>query len=96
MAYRDAASRSSPVNKGRRIQRLPYTRRLSSHSECLVRIWKFFQYDSSDSAVYRSMSRDPVAYPDPDRFMPERYLKGGKMDPEARDPLKFQFGFGRR
>ncbi|EJF57353.1 cytochrome P450 [Dichomitus squalens LYAD-421 SS1] len=43
-----------------------------------------------------SMSRDPVAYPDPDRFMPERYLKGGKMDPEARDPLKFQFGFGRR
>ena len=42
------------------------------------------------------MSRDPVAYPEPDRFMPERYLKEGRIDPKVRDPLKFQFGFGRR
>ncbi|KAI1788653.1 cytochrome P450 [Ganoderma leucocontextum] len=43
-----------------------------------------------------AMSRDPIAYPEPDRFMPERFLKDGKLDPTVRDPLKFQFGFGRR
>ena len=42
------------------------------------------------------MSRDPVAYPEPDKFIPERFLKEGKIDTSVRDPLKFQFGFGRR
>ena len=42
------------------------------------------------------MSRDPDAYPDPDAFKPERFLKDGVLDPNVRDPLKFQLGFGRR
>ena len=44
----------------------------------------------------RAMSRDPVAYPDPDEFKPERFLKDGVLDPSIRDPLKYQLGFGRR
>ena len=46
--------------------------------------------------AYRAMSRDPLAYPEPDRFMPERFLNDGRLDLSVRDPLKFQFGFGRR
>ena len=42
------------------------------------------------------MSRDPTAYPDPDKFMPERFIKDGAIDPIGRDPLKYQLGFGRR
>ncbi|KAM5533378.1 hypothetical protein V8D89_012928 [Ganoderma adspersum] len=38
-----------------------------------------------------AMSRDPVAYPDPDEFRPERFL-----DAATRDPMKYAFGFGRR
>ncbi len=43
----------------------------------------------------RAMSRDPMEYPDPDVFMPERFLPvpGGRIQ---RDPHKFVFGFGRR
>ena len=42
------------------------------------------------------MSRDPVAYPDPDEFKPERFLVEGKPSPNVRDPRKYSFGFGRR
>ncbi|PIL23523.1 cytochrome P450 [Ganoderma sinense ZZ0214-1] len=43
-----------------------------------------------------AMAHDPVAYPNPDSFSPERFLKDGQLDGSVRDPLKFQFGFGRR
>ncbi|TFK83549.1 cytochrome P450 [Polyporus arcularius HHB13444] len=39
---------------------------------------------------------DPEAYPDPERFMPERFLKDGKLDPDVCDPGRFAFGYGRR
>ncbi|KAF9442056.1 cytochrome P450 [Macrolepiota fuliginosa MF-IS2] len=39
---------------------------------------------------------DPDVYEDPARFMPERFLKDGNLDPAVRDPLVAAFGFGRR
>jgi cytochrome P450 len=45
------------------------------------------------------MTRDPQIYPDPEQFLPERYLyksHGGIHGIPARDPAEFVFGFGRR
>ena len=39
---------------------------------------------------------DPVVYPQPDEFNPERYLKNGNLDAEDKDPTRVMFGFGRR
>jgi cytochrome P450 len=46
--------------------------------------------------VSRAMLQDPVAYPDPFKFKPERFLKDGKLDPQVQDPGDIAFGFGRR
>lgn len=43
------------------------------------------------------MSRDPETYPDPDNYMPERFLDAdGQLDVNGKDPADFAFGFGRR
>lgn len=39
---------------------------------------------------------DPEVYPDPDRFLPDRFMRGGKLDPDVCDPSDIVFGFGRR
>lgn len=44
----------------------------------------------------RAMSHDPQVYPDPDAFVPERFMEDGKCGSKARDPERYQFGFGRR
>jgi cytochrome P450 len=42
------------------------------------------------------MLNDERDYPEPHIFKPERFLKNGKLDGSARDPLDIAFGFGRR
>ena len=46
------------------------------------------------------MTRDPVDYPEPEEFRPERFLKiqDGEYvrNTAVRDPLTITFGFGRR
>ncbi|TFK48005.1 cytochrome P450 [Heliocybe sulcata] len=44
-----------------------------------------------------SILRDPVRYPDPDQFKPERFLtKDGKLATDVQDPSIAAFGYGRR
>ncbi|KAM5539712.1 hypothetical protein V8D89_006525 [Ganoderma adspersum] len=44
-----------------------------------------------------AFAHDPRNYPEPEKFMPERYLTGeGELNPDIRDPRSFTFGYGRR
>ncbi|KAL0954893.1 hypothetical protein HGRIS_003826 [Hohenbuehelia grisea] len=43
-----------------------------------------------------TLSRDPIMYPEPDKFIPERFLKNGVINNNIRDPRTLIFGFGRR
>lgn len=42
------------------------------------------------------MSHNPIDYPSPEVFNPDRFLKDGKLNPAVRNPLTVAFGFGRR
>lgn len=46
--------------------------------------------------TFRGMLRDPEEYPEPDKFLPERFIQDGKINPGVLDPSKIAFGFGRR
>ncbi|TFK41805.1 cytochrome P450 [Crucibulum laeve] len=43
-----------------------------------------------------AMSRNEEDYPDPENFLPERFIKDGRLISDITDPLDFSFGFGRR
>ncbi|KAG6828523.1 hypothetical protein H0H87_001656, partial [Tephrocybe sp. NHM501043] len=44
----------------------------------------------------RAMLHDKNIYPNPFDFNPDRFMKDGKLDPNAKDPMHASFGFGRR
>ena len=39
---------------------------------------------------------DPIAYPEPEEFRPERFIRDGQINPDVRNPLDLVFGQGRR
>ncbi|CAA7261125.1 unnamed protein product [Cyclocybe aegerita] len=43
-----------------------------------------------------AMLNDEKVYPDPSTFNPDRFMKGGKLNPDIRDPAHACWGFGRR
>lgn len=43
-----------------------------------------------------AIANDEVAYPEPAKFDPERYLRDGKLDEDVLAPEVFAFGYGRR
>ncbi|TBU50720.1 cytochrome P450 [Dichomitus squalens] len=43
-----------------------------------------------------SIMNDPAVYPGPEKFIPERFLKEGRIDTAVRDPFAYLFGFGPR
>lgn len=42
------------------------------------------------------MTHDPVFFPDPDTFRPERFMGDQAQDVPFADPSQLVFGFGRR
>lgn len=46
--------------------------------------------------MFRAILHDERIYENPLTFNPERFLKGGKINPDVQDPSVACFGFGRR
>jgi len=46
--------------------------------------------------TFRALCHDPKEFPEPDLLIPERFLENGKFNVPGRDPVKLNFGFGRR
>lgn len=50
-----------------------------------------------DLSCDRAMLRDPIEYPEPETFKPERFLdERGEINHSVRKPDTAAFGFGRR
>ncbi|KAF8879264.1 cytochrome P450 [Infundibulicybe gibba] len=48
------------------------------------------------SRTYKAILHDPIEYPEPEEFRPERFIKDGELDSARLDPHAAAFGFGRR
>ena len=57
----------------------------------------FFWTLNASDILRRAILRDPEVYPQPEEFIPERFLDStGNLDVRGRDPAHVVFGFGRR
>ena len=57
---------------------------------------KYFIFLVSTTIFLRAMLNDERDYPEPREFLPERFLRNGRLDESVRDPMDIAFGFGRR
>lgn len=94
---------SSPQYGGWRISRPHNTSRINDRWECQVCgfLVVLLSILNIISLFDRQMMRDERYYPEPDRFLPERFLDLEKtlpadLDRTPADPSKILFGFGRR
>lgn len=62
----------------------------------LAYIPRYIAEVSIANATIRAYVRDPLLYPDPETFKPERFLKDGRLNPGVQDPAAIIFGYGRR
>ncbi|KAF8064878.1 cytochrome P450 [Lyophyllum atratum] len=60
--------------------------------------YKGFRLPAGSLVIANSwaMLHNEDVYPDPFSFHPDRFMKGTKLDPAAKDPTHAAFGFGRR
>lgn len=70
-------------------------------SVVLVNLWYEFGGEQVGNMrvdeVCRSIFHNDMTYPEPDKFMPERFLQNGKLKRSTpEDPARIGFGFGRR
>lgn len=68
--------------------------RVSSNDMCRFSHGACFTHAS---VLRRAILHDEAAYPDAERYNPDRFLTAdGALDPAVRDPSVAAFGFGRR
>lgn len=76
--------------------RVLYPGGFNHHCKCLVSLVGFtIPGLPCQSQSPRAMSRDEKIYPDPENFLPERYLSTEESK-GAMDPRQYIFGHGRR
>ncbi|KAK0234561.1 cytochrome P450 [Armillaria nabsnona] len=61
-------------------------------------IYRGYKIPSGSTVIANiwAMLHDETTYPEPHSFIPERFMKEGKLNPDIRDPGTVLFGFGRR
>ncbi len=68
----------------------------------MVNAWSVSHFvvviQNADSLMARSRSilHDPERYPQPEKFVPDRFVKNGALNMDPGDPAHIAFGFGRR
>lgn len=63
----------------------------------MVSMKPFYASTGLKKGLFRSILHDPVEYPEPELFKPERFLHpDGSLNDAVQDPSIACFGFGRR
>ena len=47
-------------------------------------------------SLLRSVLHDPKVFNNPAEYLPDRYMKDGKLNPDVMDPNSMAYGYGRR